>query len=105
MLDNAASVFPASVLQPRKKRAEVPFNLRRALGIALQEFDAVQELDRWEEQCLTTDRSNSSQQGSPGAPAPELEQERGAREDTQEIEELEQIIASYKTHTLTAPSA
>jgi hypothetical protein len=102
MLDNAASVFPASVLQPRKKRAEVPFNLRRALGIALQELDAVQELNRWEEQCLSTDRSSSSRQGSPGAP--ESEQERGSWEDTHELKELEQIIASYKTHTLTAPS-
>mmetsp|Transcript_3240 Transcript_3240/g.9899 ORF Transcript_3240/g.9899 Transcript_3240/m.9899 type:complete len:568 (-) Transcript_3240:251-1954(-) len=102
MLEYAIQVFPASALRPRRTQTEAPFELRRRICLAVQDFDMVQSLEAWEvdqELCDTgrsaaslaeqTQRIQHAADKAAASAATELAEEKN------ELDELQHLINNY----------
>lgn len=106
MLSNAQQVFPASALRAKQKRAHLPFNLRRTISLAVQDFDSVVDLDAWEDQVdlcdssrLDSSRVEQQQQEEEKRQQDDEQEEQayaGTDEEKDELDELEQLIRNYR---------
>ena len=123
--------------QPRlrpQKRAYLPFNLRRSILLAVQDYDNVADLDAWEEQVDLCDSSrldssrldSEASENEPNLEKPisndssgnsnnnNNEEEEGVdkqspdippSEEAQELEELEGLIRTYNSErSIAAPN-